>query len=169
VITNSIEDVAVGLGASAHEQGIAGVRRICGIVSVRKLDASRCRQVPAEPGVYAVVRPSMAPPRFRTQSTGGRFKGKDPTVAKEILAGRWVDTDVLYLGRSRPPLRGRILDLVDYGSGGPAAHQGGRYLWQLQGSDDFLVAWKPTPDPVREEIFLQAPSSTPTTRCPLQI
>jgi hypothetical protein len=43
-------------------------------------------------------------------------------------------------------LKLRIRALVDFGSGRPVGHRGGRYLWQLDGSSSFRVAWKPAPD-----------------------
>lgn len=30
-------------------------------------------------------------------------------------------------------------------------HQGGRYLWQLAGAEEFLVAWKAVANPTAEE------------------
>lgn len=126
-----------------------------GFVSVDALAASRCREVPALPGVYAVLS-NESQARFLAKSAGGWFKGKDPTVPVAVLQGRWVaDTDILYFGRSQPPLRGRVDALVQYAMGRPVAHQGGRYLWQVAGSRSFLVCWKPDTDPVGEEVRLQ--------------
>jgi len=58
-----------------------------GFVPISALQASKCRQVPDEPGVYLVLRPGKTRPAFLSQSIGGHFKGKDPTVAVAELAG----------------------------------------------------------------------------------
>ena len=127
-----------------------------GFLAVTKLVGTRCSEVSSEPGVYAVVRSQVTEPRFRSKSHGGWFKGKNPTASLGVLRDRWVaETDVLYLGRAKTSLRGRVRDLVAYGTGRPVAHQGGRYLWQVQGSEDFLVAWKSDGDPVSAEVQLQ--------------
>jgi hypothetical protein len=87
---------------------------------------------------------------------GGWFKNEDPTVARAVLRARWIaETDVLYIGRSRVPLDGRIRDLVYYGTGCPVRHRGGRYLWQVQGSSSFVVGWKTNRDPISAELRLQ--------------
>lgn len=48
-------------------------------------------------------------------------------------------------------LRIRIAELLDFGAGRPVAHYGGRYLWQVEGSERFLVAWRADVDPTRSE------------------
>jgi hypothetical protein len=138
-----------------------------GFQTVARLAHSRCSEVTGLPGVYAVIRPQTSAPRFRAQSVGGWFKGKDPTVPVALLRSRWVpSSDVLYIGRSQPPLRGRVDALIQYGISRPVAHQGGRYLWQIQGSNDFVVAWKADEDPMGAEVrlheaFLRAHGTLP--------
>ena len=89
--------------------------------------------------------------RFRSRSTGGHFKGKDPTVPVTTLKDRWVkNTVVLYVGKaggqeSRATLRSRIEQYVRFGRGQPVGHRGGRYIWQLEDSDELVLCWKPTP------------------------
>lgn len=75
-----------------------------------------------------------------------------------VLEARWVEsTDVLYIGKAttgrsgRSGLRTRTGLLLAYGAGKPVGHQGGRYLWQVSGSDAFLVAWRSVDDPTSEE------------------
>jgi hypothetical protein len=115
-----------------------------GFVSAADLVASRCTEIPADPGVYAVIRSAETTRRFRSVSVAGHFKGKDPTVVRSTLEAAWVEgTTVLYIGMAGTSLRKRVKDLVDYGAGKPKGHQGGRYLWQVQGSASFLVAWRP--------------------------
>jgi hypothetical protein len=142
--------------SAAITRQILEQRGFKGFVSVRELVATRCAAVPQHPGVYVVVRVDQGTPRFRRRSVGGWYKNLDPTVAPAVLKARWVpETDVLYIGRSQPPLDGRVRDLVHYGTGCPVAHHGGRYLWQVQGSASFVVGWKTDHDPVSTELKLQ--------------
>lgn len=124
-----------------------------GFESAVALRATRCASVPTEPGVYVVVRPSRDVPRFLTQSVGGHFKGRDPTVAVALLQPRWVlGAETVYIGKAeRSTLRTRVRLLVDYGGGAAVGHQGGRYLWQLGESGELLVAWRADPHPTRSE------------------
>jgi hypothetical protein len=98
--------------------------------------------VPQTEGAYVVLRRSAAPPAFLTESCGGHFKGKNPTVSTAVLEANWVDdAQVVYVGRTNN-LQRRLREFAAYGAGKPVGHQGGRYIWQLEDSDDLLVAWK---------------------------
>ena len=57
--------------------------------------------VPAGAGVYVVYRDSDEPPHFLERSSGGHFKGKDPTVPVAVLESAWVtDARVLNAGKA---------------------------------------------------------------------
>lgn len=102
-------------------------------------------QVPSEPGIYIVARSRSDLPNFLDASVGGHFKSKDPTVTQAVLARNWVEgTCVLYVGKANV-LRRRLNEFVRFGAGSPIGHWGGRLLWQLEDSQDLLVAWLPTP------------------------
>lgn len=120
-----------------------------GFVTVTSLLGRTTRDIPQKPGVYAVVREAEAPPRFLRSSPAGWFKGVDPTVDTAILRARWLAaTPVLYLGKAtaggtgRRNLSKRITELIEFGTGRPVGHRGGRYLWQVAGSSRFVVAWR---------------------------
>lgn len=115
------------------------------------LVALQANDVPASPGVYAVIRPSSAPPVFLEASAGGRFTGKDPSAAVDVLTRKWVEgAEVVYIGKATPGsagrrgLRRRLDEFRRFGAGEPVGHWGGRYVWQLAGRDDLLVAWNAT-------------------------
>ncbi len=92
-------------------------------------------------GVYVVYRPAPTDPVFLATNPGGRFKGRDPTVAVELLADKWVrDAHVIYIGKA-DRLRVRLRQYARFGAGEPVGHWGGRYIWQLEDSDGSLVAW----------------------------
>ncbi len=115
-----------------------------GFETVRTMLATRCANVPSIPGVYAVTRARSNPPRFRTRSVGGWFKGQDPTVPVAVLRARWLEeSDILYIGKASFNLHERVHALVKFGSGRDIGHSGGRLLWQVQGSADFVISWKP--------------------------
>jgi len=130
-----------------------------GFFKVSQLQASGCGEVPEVPGVYLVIRTSMGRPRFLENSVGGCSKGKDPTVSVCQLEANWVDGPVvIYVGQaggaeSEATLRRRLRDFMGFGAGKPVGHYGGRYVWQLPGSKNLLICWKPTPkeDPAAVE------------------
>lgn len=119
-------------------------KKYCG---VKKADGSiRDSLIPDNSGIYVVLNNIKKPLVFLEENPGGRFKGKYPTVDIEILQQKWVDnTHVIYIGKandSNKKLRSRIKSFLDFGLGKPVGHWGGRYVWQIQNSDDFFIAWK---------------------------
>jgi hypothetical protein len=129
-----------------------------GFVTISALRESKCNDVPDVPGVYLVLRTSTTLPEFLVESTGGHFKGKDPTVLISELELNWVeDALVLNIGKAGPSigrtLKSRLREYVQFGQGEVIGHRGGRYIWQLADSSELLVCWKATPhvDPKDEE------------------
>src|SRR5208337_4507915 len=116
-----------------------------GFVPISSLQISKCREVPEQPGIYLVVRPNTTRPDFLSESIGGHFKGKDPTVAVSELQRKWVEgTLVLNIGKAGPgkaTLRSRLTQYVRFGQGEAVGHHGGRYIWQMVRSGDLLVCW----------------------------
>jgi len=104
--------------------------------------------VPDRPGVYLVIRPGGLQPDFRSTSSAGRFKGKDPSIEPTLLHRRWVtDTEVLYVGKAggksvKATLRKRLAQYLRFGQGGPVGHWGGRAIFQLSDWETLLVAWR---------------------------
>ena len=112
---------------------------------------SALADVPAAPGVYAVLRTSHEAPTFTAESPAGRFKGKDPSVAVDVLVKHWVDgPEVLYIGKAtlgttgKRGLQKRLDEYRRFGAGEPVGHWGGRSVWQLADRDELLVAWNVT-------------------------
>ena len=109
-------------------------------------------EVPVGAGVYVVYRDSDEPPHFLEASSGGHFKGKDPTVPVALLQSAWVSgVRVLNVGKAalgssgRRGLYKRLNEYRRFGAGEPVAHWGGRYIWQMSDSQALLVAWRETP------------------------
>lgn len=128
------------------QAGFEGFRTVTDL-----LDAGLRREIPAGSGVYVVTYSGKQPPEFLETSTGGWFKGKDPTFELDELEVRWVKrARVVYIGMTgdgpRAGLRTRIRALVRYGKGHNIGHAGGRALWQLLSSGDLVVCWRPTKD-----------------------
>lgn len=128
-----------------------------GDVPVARLQES-CEDVPRVQGVYLIVRTSDCPVHFLTTSSGGHFKGRDPTVTVRTLEDRWLDRPkVLYIGKAggngqRATLRERLHTYMQFGRGKPKAHWGGRYIWQLEDAGALRVFWKPTPADVPRHV-----------------
>ena len=104
--------------------------------------------VPREPGLYVVLREKDDRPTYLSINTAGRFKGKDPTVNVPILKAAWVSgAHIIYIGKTsqRKGLRKRLTDLIEFGGGKRIGHWGGRYLWQVAGSSEFVIAWRQSP------------------------
>ena len=123
-------------------------RGFLGFVPLLDLDS---KVVPKAAGVYVVLREQDERPEFLDANPAGRFKGKDPTVAGSLLASIWTEgAHCIYIGKANKTattdLRRRLTDFREYGRGRPVGHQGGRYIWQMSGSDQYLVAWMETPD-----------------------
>jgi hypothetical protein len=118
-----------------------------GFVTIAELRRADLADIPWSSGMYAVVRPDLSEPTFLTQSSGGRWKGKDPTVAKATLEAAWVkDAYVLYFGKAKS-LRERVGLYLDFGAGKNVMHFGGRYLWHLDRTDLLQIAWVVTKPP----------------------
>jgi len=121
-----------------------------GFTTVRELQATRCREVPQEPGVYLILRTPAHVCSFSPSSCGGRFKGKDPTVPISRLHEHWIAAAIIiYIGkagggRSNAVLRRRLWDYMRFGAGEPVGHWGGRLIWQLDNCRDLIVCWKPS-------------------------
>jgi hypothetical protein len=147
-----VSDVSAFSAAGLRAAGFVG------FVTVAQLRADACGPVPTRPGIYVVLRASDAPPRFLRDSPAGWFKGVDPSETVSVLRARWVlGAPLLYVGKAtagrqqRRHLRKRLGELLGFGAGRPIGHRGGRYLWQIEGSDGFLVAWRPDDDPTAAE------------------
>ncbi len=124
--------------------------------------SSECAEIPEQKGVYLVVCDRQTCPDILSKSVGGWFKKRDPTVSPKQLEQRWiVGTSILYIGqtgggRSSENLRKRLKTFLKFGSGLPVGHWGGRLIWQLSSSSEFILCWKETPksNPQQEELAL---------------
>lgn len=132
-----------------------------GFVTVRELRECKLSCVPGKSGdigVYVVLRIEAASPKFLPESTGGRFKGRNPNVAIDVLHKKWIaDSRIIYIGKAGAPgkfatLRSRLKQYLDFGADQPIGHWGGRYTWHLPNSDNLVVCWKLTPDAVPREV-----------------
>jgi hypothetical protein len=121
-----------------------------GFFTVGQLHAEGCESLPNEPGVYAMIRESLAPPEFLVKSVAPVYRSQDPTQPIETLSEHWVTgAQVLYLGRARGPgvrslLRQRVKRYLRFGNGRVVGHWGGRFVWQLRDHAALRVAWKTT-------------------------
>lgn len=96
------------------------------------------------PGIYVVTRATSTDPQFLSESCGGHFKGRNPTVEQDVLRRKWIEgVETVYIGKATN-LRRRIGSMSSFGRGKAVGHWGGRYLWQLADADQLVVSWKAT-------------------------
>ena len=114
------------------------------------LNESGFAGIPAERGVYVVLRKSSAAPAFLERSPAGWFKGLDPSYPLAFVKSNWVSgAHVLYVGKAesrRGGLANRVRHLVRFGFGHSAAHRGGRLIWHLADAAELQLRWHLEPD-----------------------
>ena len=117
-----------------------------GFKSIKEL-INRWSDIPLDRGIYMVLYTGRNRPKFVVKGTGGFFEGKDPNVPVAELDSSWVDGSVvIYVGRTGISFRKRFSQLFDFGQGKPAAHYGGRYIWQIQDREELSLCWLPCPN-----------------------
>jgi hypothetical protein len=113
-----------------------------GFVTFAALRADMFAGVPAAGGAYVVLREDATLPPFLSTNPGGRFKGKDPTVAQIELQACWVPgAQVLYIGKAND-LRRRLRQYSRFGAGQAVGHWGGRLIWQIAEADQLVIGWR---------------------------
>lgn len=114
-----------------------------GFTTIKELKRNfSCGNIPHTSGVYIVLYPTTEHPQFMERGTGGFFKDKNPDVSIEKLQAKWVEKEaVIYIGKAED-LNNRVKQYIDFGSGKPVGHYGGRYIWQIESSDNLTVCWK---------------------------
>ena len=97
---------------SAPDAIIPGMDRIddlramgfTGFLTVSALRDEAAASVPAEPGVWVVLRDTSTVPHFLSRSTGALWRGQDPTETADALGARWVArASVLYVAVAAGP------------------------------------------------------------------
>lgn len=122
-----------------------------GFRTVAMLRDEGAASVPAEPGVWVVLRDVGGVPHFLARNSGANWRGKDPSETADALGARWVArASVLYVAAAAGPgvralLQQRVKRFLRFGMGRNVAHWEGRYVWQLAGSSALKIAWKPLP------------------------
>ncbi len=112
-----------------------------GFIPVRILRESKSI-IPDMKGIYVVLRTSEDAPVFLEKGSAKVLEDKDPNVAEEVLAAKYVSgSQTVYIGKATN-LRNRLGQLLRFGDGRCINHWGGRYLWQLADAEDLLIAWK---------------------------
>lgn len=130
-------------------------RGFTGFITFEQLRRDGFSTVPKLGGVYVVLHPGDAEPKFLDRSIGGHFKGRDPTVPPDVLSAKWIKAATcVYIGKA-DVLRRRIREFARYGAGEPVGHQGGRYIWQLAEAGDLVIAWMETPDEIPREVEIR--------------
>lgn len=96
--------------------------------------------MPTKPGVYAVVRRSLAEPTFVVPGSG-RVGTHYPLP---LLEAAWVpNAEVLYFGRAKckDGIYERLNKYARFGRGRNSGHSGGRAIWQLEDAQELIACW----------------------------
>ncbi|MFB7837218.1 hypothetical protein [Streptomyces sp. NPDC056056] len=137
-VATSTSQVAPLTRAALSERGFNG------FVSFADLPRSA---VPADKGIYVVLRTADSPPVFLERSPASRHKGLDPSATVATLNGSCgPGASVVYIGKAagRHGLRKRLNAYRREGHGRNAGHSGGVYIRQLADSAELLVCWRIT-------------------------
>ena len=132
-----------------------------GFLTIHELQNGKIGNIPAQSGVYAVLRDPRQEVGFLSENPGGHFKGKNPTVPVVTLKEEWVaNAEVVYLGKAGSAtgagtLQKRLRQYMTFGQGKPVGHWGGRYIWQLADSKSLQVCWKTTPGEAAPQVEQQ--------------
>ena len=109
---------------------------------------TRVSEAPDQRGVYVVLRTETEGPIFTATSSVKPKKGRLGAVGIGTLRSRWIENcEVMNIGKAggtgiASTLKSRLEEYRATGAGTSTKHRGGRYIWQLVGSDELLVAWK---------------------------
>jgi hypothetical protein len=113
-----------------------------GFVPIKELMGKRCEQVSREPGIYIVSIPKGFVPKFLPNSPVSAYKGKNPSESVQKLKENWVTgTTVIYIGMTTESLQKRLKRYMQFGTGRPTSHYGGRLIWQLENIHSCPLAW----------------------------
>lgn len=127
-----------------------------GFKTIEELKKSNYYEIPENKGVYIILFKGKYPV-FLEKSSAGRYKRKNPTVSIEKLSANWIkNEEIIYIGKAGKNIRKRIKQYVEFGSGKPVGHWGGRYIWQIKNPEELVVAWKETekdPEIVESELI----------------
>lgn len=118
--------------------------------------------LPKSKGVYMILYTSQSSPKFKSNGSGGFFKGRNPNVSIQELEDNWVsNTAIIYIGKAGATLglatlQSRLKQYLNFGQGKAVGHWGGRFIWQISNVEDLVVCWKalPNEEPAQIESLL---------------
>lgn len=123
--------------------GVEATRHVAAALGRRlpfPFSTGRCgvKAAPAEGG----PKPTFTTWLFLEVSRGGHLKGKNPGVKTDDLRAKWIyGAAIAYIGKADNMQR-RLREFCRFGAGAAIGHWGGRYLWWVADSDEWLVCWK---------------------------
>ena len=120
-----------------------------GFNSIKELQ-NNSSLIPKKMGIYYVLNVNNINPKFLKNGTGGFFKDKNPNVSTTELEQNWnLNTEILYIGKAgsidgNATLQSRLKQYINFGLGKKVGHWGGRYIWQIENSQELIICWKTT-------------------------
>lgn len=106
-------------------EGLKGI----GFQGFKKLVGLRKSYLPADKGIYVVLRATTAPPVFLPKTASMSIAAKKSNYSIEVLENAWVSgASVVYIGKTEAA--GGLAERVHAFATKSASHSGGRALWQ---------------------------------------
>lgn len=128
-----------------------------GFEEIQSLMNNNCTNFPSRKGIYLVLTDEKNP-EFHSESVGGYFKGKNPTVDISKLSQKWVNKSVVvYIGQagggtSKETLNDRSKIYVSLGKVNPGGYWGGRYFWRQKNKRRLKICLKSNSDDDPEQV-----------------
>lgn len=118
-----------------------------GFIPIRDLRGDKIKEVPTNPGLYVVLREDDTEPNFLDKNVADFYTKKSYTFDIELLKERWVKGQHLIYISAAKSLRQKIRWYLKYKKG--FEHEtkiAGRIIWQIEGHNDFVIAWQEEDD-----------------------
>jgi hypothetical protein len=134
--------------------GFRGFTKIC------FLTEAFLKQVPEEPGLFAILREQDASPEFLELPQARALPPSAWRIDIARLKPRWItNTSVLYLGEASATSRDHLLRDAIRRLCSPSKHQTspvtrhGQLVWYIRGSQEFEIAWCVTPSHSLDQVL----------------
>ena len=124
-------------------------------ITVANLYKQNCASIPKCPGVYRVICPGQSIPSINETSSNTSAMLYDESKLRDKY-NQCKDKKTLYIGKAngKNGLQQRLRQYILYGYNKSKIHKGGRAIWQLKDSKDFMIEYACVDNPEEMEQYL---------------